>query len=72
MAPSSQSIELWSRNIVYPLMIAAALVAIFVGMANPHPPDQRAALSLQAVRHQMAEADARAGFVDAQTAQRAS
>lgn len=72
MAPSSQAIEHPSRSIVYPLMIAAAFVAIFLGIANPHPPDQRAALSLQAAKHQMAEADARAGFVDAPTAQRAS
>ncbi len=72
MAPSSLPIEHLSRNIVYPLVIAAAFAAIFLGMADPHPADQRAALSLQVAKHQMAQADARAGFVDAQTAQRAS
>ncbi len=51
-----------SPRIAYILMIIIAVVAIFAGLASPHGQDKRAQIAADAARHQIAAADARAGF----------
>lgn len=51
-----------SPRIAYIAMIVIAVLAIVAGLASPHPQDNRAQIAADAAKHQIAAADARAGF----------